>query len=290
MNKIVGIIIALVLIVVYTCTFFVDEREKAILLAFGKIDKVGYEPGIHFKLPYPFNEVKKLDGRILTIDQRPVRFLTKEKQHMVVDSFVKWRIIDEAKYFPATSGGREQNAASLIYRMVDDGLRNEFAKRTVQEVIAQDRTQIMTLLTSNIDEKAQSLGIRVVDVRIKRIDFPEKISQNVYERMRTERERLAREHRSKGEETATRIRADADAQSRILVAEAYRDSEIMRGEGDALSTEIYAKAYNRDRDFYRFYRSMEAYKTTFANKGDVMLIEPDSDFFKYFKSSTGKSK
>jgi len=290
MNKIVGIVIALVLIVGYTCTFFVDEREKAILLAFGKIDKVGYEPGIHFKWPYPFNEVKKLDGRILTIDQRPVRFLTKEKQHMVVDSFVKWRIIDEAKYFTATSGGREQNAASLIYRMVDDGLRNEFAKRTVQEVIAQDRTQIMTLLTSNIDEKAQSLGIRIVDVRIKRIDFPEKISQNVYERMRTERERLAREHRSKGEETATRIRADADAQSRILVAEAYRDSEIMRGEGDALSTEIYAKAFNRDRDFYRFYRSMEAYKNTFANKGDVMLIEPDSDFFKYFKSSTGKSK
>jgi len=290
MNKVVGIIAALVLVVVYTCTFFVDEREKAILLAFGKIDKVGFEPGIHFKLPFPFNEVKKLDGRILTIDQRPVRFLTKEKQHMVVDSFVKWRIIDEAKYFTATSGGREQNAASLIYRMVDDGLRNEFAKRTVQEVIAQDRTQIMTLLTSNIDEKAQSLGIRVVDVRIKRIDFPEKISQNVYERMRTERERLAREHRSKGEETATRIRADADAQSRVLVAEAYRDSEIMRGEGDALSTEIYAKAFNRDRDFYRFYRSMEAYKKTFANKGDVMLIEPDSDFFKYFKSSNGKSK
>ncbi|MCW8933657.1 MAG: protease modulator HflC [Gammaproteobacteria bacterium] len=290
MNKIVGIVIALVIVVVYTCTFFVDEREKAILLAFGKIDKVGFEPGLHFKLPYPFNEVKKLDGRILTIDQRPVRFLTKEKQHMVVDSFVKWRIIDEAKYFTATSGGREQNAASLIYRMVDDGLRNEFAKRTVQEVIAEDRTQIMTLLTSNIDNKAQSLGIRVVDVRIKRIDFPEKISNNVYERMRTERERLAREHRSKGEETATRIRADADAQSRILVAEAYRDSEIMRGEGDALSTEIYAKAFNRDRDFYRFYRSMEAYKTTFANKGDVMLIEPDSDFFKYFKSSTGQSK
>lgn len=290
MNKIVGIVIALVLIVGYTCTFFVDEREKAILLAFGKIDKVGYEPGIHFKLPYPFNEVKKLDGRILTIDQRPVRFLTKEKQHMVVDSFVKWRIIDEAKYFTATSGGREQNAASLIYRMVDDGLRNEFAKRTVQEVIAQDRTQIMSLLTSNISEKAVALGIGIVDVRIKRIDFPEKISQNVYERMRTERERLAREHRSKGEETATRIRADADAQSRILVAEAYRDSEILRGEGDALSTEIYSKAFTRDRDFYRFYRSMEAYRKTFSNKGDVMLIAPDSDFFKYFKSSNGKSK
>lgn len=289
MNKFVGIIVALVLILVYMCTFFVDEREKAILLAFGKIDEIGFEPGIHFKLPPPFNDVKKLDGRILTIDQRPVRFLTKEKQHMVVDSYVKWRILDEAAYYTATSGGREQNAASLIYRMVDDGLRNEFAKRTVQDVIAQDRTKIMELLTSNIDKKATSLGIKIVDVRIKRIDFPEKISQNVYERMRTERERLAREHRSKGEEAATRIRADADAQSRILVAEAYRDSEILRGEGDAHSTEIYAKAYNQDREFYRFYRSMEAYKKTFADKGDVMLIEPDSDFFRYFNSSKSKN-
>ena len=226
MNKVVGIIAGLLFIVAYTCTFFVDEREKAILLAFGKISQTGFTPGLHFKLPFPFNEVKKLDGRILTIDQRPVRFLTKEKQHMVVDSYVKWRIEDEAMYFTATSGGREQNAVSLIYRMVDDGLRNEFAKRTVQEVIAQDRTKIMSLLTTNIGEKAKSLGIAIVDVRIKRIDFPEKISHNVYERMRTERERLAREHRSKGEEAATRIRADADAQSRVLVAEAYRDSEI----------------------------------------------------------------
>lgn len=290
MNKLVGIIVAVILLLTYMCTFFVDEREKAILLAFGKIDKTGYEPGIKFKLPYPFNEVKKLDGRILTIDQRPVRFLTKEKKHMVVDSFVKWRIVDEAKYYTATSGGREANAASLIYRMVDDGLRNEFAKRTVQEVIAEDRTKIMGLLTSNIDKKAVSLGIDIIDVRIKRIDFPEKISQNVYERMRTERERLAREHRSKGEEAATRIRADADAQSRVLVAEAYRDSESIRGEGDALSAEIYAKAYNRDRDFYRFYRSMEAYKKTFANKGDVLLLQPDSEFFKYFKNAQGKVK
>jgi len=290
MNKIIGIAIAAILVLAYACTFFVDEREKAILLAFGKIDKTGYEPGLHFKLPWPFNEVKKLDGRILTIDQRPVRFITREKKYMVVDSFVKWRIVDEAKYYIATSGGREQNAASLIYRMVDDGLRNEFAKRTVQEVIAQDRTQIMNLLTASIDDKAESWGIDIVDVRIKRIDFPEKISQNVYARMRTERERLAREHRSKGEEAATRIRADADAQSRILVAEAYRDSQALRGEGDALSAEIYAKAYNRDRDFYRFYRSMEAYKNSFANKGDVMLIDPDSEFFKYFKSSNGKNR
>ena len=290
MGKIAGILGAVFVLLAYTCTFFVDEREKAILLKFGKIEKTGYEAGLHFKWPYPFNEVKRLDARIMTIDQRPVRFITKEKKYMVVDSFVKWRIVDEAKYYIATSGGREGNATSLIYRMVDDGLRNEFAKRTVQEVIAQDRTQIMVLLTSNIGEKSKDWGIDIVDVRIKRIDFPDKISQNVYERMRTERERLAREHRSKGEESATRIRADADAQSTILVAEAYRDSEAMRGEGDALSAEIYAKAYTRDRDFYRFYRSMEAYKNTFSNKSDVMLLGPDSEFFKYFKASQGKVK
>jgi len=288
MNKIFAIIAGLIVIIAYTCTFFVDEREKAILLAFGKIDTVGYEPGLHFKLPFPFNEVKKLDGRILTIDQRPVRIQTKEKKYMVVDSFIKWRIINEAEFFTATSGGNEQRAASLVAKMTDDGLRNEFAKRTVNEVISQDRTQIMSVLTSNINKKALSMGIDIIDIRIKRVDFPEKISQNVYERMRTERERLAREHRSKGEESATRIRADADAQSSVLVAEAYRDSEIMRGEGDALSTEIYAKAYNRDAGFYRFYRSMEAYKKTFSNKGDVMLITPDSDFFKYFKRVNGK--
>jgi len=288
MSKVIGIVVALFLIVAYTCTFFVDEREKAILLAFGKIDKVGYEPGLHFKLPFPFNEVKKLDGRILTIDQRPVRIQTKEKKYMVVDSFIKWRIVDEAKYYTATAGGDERRAASLVSKMTDEALRNEFAKRTVNEVISQDRAQIMSVLTANIDERVLTLGMDIVDVRIKRVDFPEKISQNVYARMRTERERLAREHRSKGEESATRIRADADAQSRVLVAEAYRDSEILRGEGDALSTEIYAKAFNRDRDFYRFYRSMEAYKKTFANKGDVMLIAPDSEFFKYFKRANGK--
>ena len=287
MNKLIGIIAVVIAIVAYTCTFFVDEREKAILMAFGKIEKTGFEPGLHFKLPYPFNEVKKLDGRIMIIDQRPVQFLTKEQKYMVVDSFVQWRISDEAKYFTSTSGGRELNAASLIYRMVDDGLRNEFAKRTVQEVIAQDRSQIMRVLSSNIDAKTDEFGISIVDVRIKRIDFPEKISQNVFARMRTEREREARENRSKGEEAATRIRADADAQSRVLVAEAYRDAQSIRGGGDALAAEVYAKAYSRDRDFYRFYRSMEAYKNTFSNKGDLMLIEPDSEFFRYLKNPAG---
>ena len=287
MNKLIGIIAVVIAVAAYIFTFTVDEREKAILMAFGKIEKTSFEPGLHFKLPFPFNEVKKLDGRIMTIDQRPVQFLTKEQKYMVVDSFVQWRISDPEKYYTSTSGGREQNAVSLIYRMVDDGLRNEFAKRTVQEVIAQDRSQIMRVLSSNIDAKTDEFGINIVDVRIKRIDFPDKISQNVFARMRTEREREARENRSMGEEAATRIRADADAQSRVLVAEAYRDAQSVRGEGDALAAEVYAKAYSRDRDFYRFYRSMEAYKNTFSNKGDLMLIEPDSEFFRYLKNPAG---
>lgn len=290
MAKIISAIAAVAVFVIWTMTFFVDEREKAIRFAFGEIKETGYTPGIHFKLPFPFNDIKKLDGRILTIDQKPVRFLTKEKKYVVVDSFVKWRIIDESVYYKATSGGQEMNARSLVHKMVDDGLRNEFARRTVQEVIAEDRKEIMATLTKDIDIKARTLGIEVVDVRVKRIDLSQKVSQNVYARMRTERERLAREHRSKGKETATRIHADADAESRVIVAEAYREAQSVRGDGDATAAATYAKAYGKDPEFYRFYRSMDAYKNTFMSKEDVMLINPDSEFFKYLNSSAGKRK
>jgi membrane protease subunit HflC len=290
MTKIIGIVVALVLFAAWTMIFFVDEREKAIRFAFGEIVETGYTPGIHFKLPVPFNDVKKLDGRILTIDQQPARFLTKEKKYVVVDSYVKWRIIDEAVYYKSTSGGQEMNARSLVYKMVDDGLRNEFAKRTVLEVIAEDRELIMSKLTKDIDVKARTLGIKVIDVRVKRIDLSQKVSQNVYARMRTERERLAREHRSKGKETATRIHADADAVSRIIVAEAYRDAQAIRGDGDAQAASIYAKAYGKNPEFYRFYRSMNAYKSTFTSKQDVMLINPDSEFFRYLNNSVGSRK
>jgi modulator of FtsH protease HflC len=290
MSKIIGAIVAVIVFVVWTMTFFVDEREKAIRFAFGEIKETGYTPGIHFKLPFPFNDIKKLDGRILTIDAKPVRFLTKEKKYVVVDSFVKWRITDESVYYKATSGGQEMNARSLVHKMVDDGLRNEFARRTVQEVIAEDRKEIMATLTKDIDEKARTLGIEVVDVRVKRIDLSQKVSQNVYARMRTERERLAREHRSKGKETATRIHADADAESRVIVAEAYREAQSVRGDGDAIAAATYAKAYGKSPEFYRFYRSMDAYKNTFMSKEDVMLINPDSEFFRYFNNSSGKRK
>jgi len=290
MTKIIAPIVVVIGFVIWTMTFFVDEREKAIRFAFGEIKETGYASGIHFKLPFPFNDIKKLDGRILTIDQKPVRFLTKEKKYVVVDSFVKWRIIDESVYYKATSGGQEMNAQSLVHKMVDDGLRNEFAKRTVQEVIAEDRKAIMAKLTKDIDEKARTLGIEIVDVRVKRIDLSQKVSQNVYARMRTERERLAREHRSKGKETATRIHADADAESRVIVAEAYREAQSVRGDGDAIAAATYAKAYGKNPEFYRFYRSMDAYKNTFMSKEDVMLINPDSEFFRYLNSSAGKRK
>lgn len=290
MIRIISALVAVIVFVIWTMTFFVDEREKAIRFAFGEIIETGYTSGIHFKMPFPFNDIKKLDGRILTIDQKPVRFLTKEKKYVVVDSFVKWRIVDESVYYKATNGGQEMNAMSLVHKMVDDGLRNEFAKRTVQEVIAEERKEIMATLTKDIDLKARTLGIEVVDVRVKRIDLSQKVSENVYARMRTERERLAREHRSKGQETATRIHADADAESRVIVAEAYRDAQSVRGDGDATAASIYAQAYGKDPEFYRFYRSMDAYKNTFMSKDDVMLISPDSEFFKYLNNSTGKSK
>ena len=290
MAKIIAAIVAVIVFVIWTMTFFVDEREKAIRFAFGEIIETGYTPGIHFKMPFPFNDVKKLDGRILTIDQKPVRFLTKEKKYVVVDSFVKWRIIDETVYYKATNGGQEMNAMSLVHKMVDDGLRNEFAKRTVQEVIAEERKEIMAILTRDIDEKARTLGIKVVDIRVKRIDLSQKVSENVYARMRTERERLAREHRSKGKETATRIHADADAESRVIVAEAYREAQSVRGDGDATAAATYAKAYGKNPEFYRFYRSMDAYKNTFMSKDDVMLINPDSEFFRYMNNSGGSRK
>ena len=275
-------------LIIWASVFTVDERQKAILFKFGEILASDFEPGLHWKMPL-INNVRKFDQRILTIDNQAERFLTAEKKDLIVDSFVKWRIDDVEQYYKTTQGD-ETLAGNLLYQNINNGLRDEFGKRTVQEVIAGDRAEIMKIMTAEATEKAKTLGIKVIDVRIKKIDLPARVSDSVYRRMRAERERVARDFRSKGAEAAERIRADADAQSRVLVAEAYRDSESIRGEGDAMSAEIYAKAYNRDRDFYRFYRSMEAYKKTFADKTDVMLIEPDSEFFKYLKSSAGKAK
>lgn len=273
-------------LVIWASVFTVDERQKAILFKFGEILSSDFEPGLHLKMPV-INNVKKFDQRILTIDQQPERFLTAEKKDLIVDSFVKWRIADVEQYFKTTQGD-ENRAGQLLYQNINNGLRDEFGKRTVQEVIAGDRTEIMKIMTAEATEKARTLGIEVIDVRIKKIDLPARVSDSVYRRMRAERERVARDFRSKGAEAAERIRADADRQRSVILAEAYRDSEIVRGEGDARATDIYAKAFNNDEEFYRFYRSLNAYKNNFSTSDDVILLEPDSEFFRYFKDSSGK--
>jgi len=276
-----------ILLALWASIFTVDVREHAVLFKFGEIIGSEFEPGLHFKVPM-INNVRKFDRRILTIDQKPERFLTLEKKDLIVDSYVKWRIKDVVQYYKTTQGD-ENTAGRLLYQNINNGLRDEFGKRTVQEVIAGDRTEIMGIMTSQASDKATELGIEVIDVRIKKIDLPARVSESVYRRMRAERERVAKEFRSRGAEAAERIRADADRQSRIIRAEAYRDSEIARGEGDAKATEIYAKAYGNDKEFYKFYRSMTAYQNTFSKASDVILLEPDSEYFRYFKDPTGKS-
>jgi membrane protease subunit HflC len=282
------IIVPALALLLWASIFTVDEREEAILFQFGEIIEADYEPGIRFKIPI-VNNVRKFDNRILTIDQKPERFLTQEKKDLIVDSYVKWRIVDVVQYYKTTQGD-ELVAGRLLYENINNGLRNEFGKRTIQEVIAGDRAQIMDLMTSQASERAKTLGIEVVDVRVKKVDYPERVSNSVYQRMRAEREREARDFRSKGHEASERIQADADRQRSILLAEAYRDSEIARGEGDARATEIYAEAFSKDPEFYKFYRSITAYVKNFSSAGDVILLEPDSDYFRYFKDPSGKQK
>ena len=275
-----------VLLLLWSSLFYVDERELAIKFQFGEIIKSDYEPGIHWKTPL-FQNVRKFDKRILTIDAQEESFFTGEQKDLIVDSYVKWRIKNVAEYYKAT-GGDELRAGNLLYQTINTGLREEFGKRTIQEVVAGERSELMGITTEQARKKAETLGIDLVDVRVKRVEYPAGVSKSVYDRMRTERERVARDFRSKGAESAERIRADADRQSKVTLAEAYRDSEVVRGEGDAKSAELYSRAYGKNRDFYRFYRSMDAYKKAFAGKEDVLLLQPDSEFFRYFNNAQGK--
>lgn len=285
MKTYLPVIIVAALLVLWSSVFFVDERELAIKFQFGEIIEADYQPGIHLKWPLMQN-VRKFDKRILTIDAEEESFFTGEKKDVVVDSYVKWRIKNVAEYYKAT-GGDEMRAGNLLYQTIRTGLKDEFGKRTIQEVVAGERSELMGITTEQAQKKAETLGIEVVDVRVKRIEYPPGVSKSVYDRMRTERERVARDFRSKGAEQAERIRADADRQSRVTLAEAYRDSEVVRGEGDAKSANIYSNAYGKNRDFYRFYRSMDAYKKTFNDKQDILLLQPDSEFFRYFNNARG---
>ena len=264
--------------------YVVKETQRAVLLRFGEIIQFDVSPGLHFKFPV-LNTVRKFDSRILTLDAPPQRYLTSEKKALMVDSFVKWRVKDVAKYF-TTSGGDEERLKRLLIQRVDTGLRNEFGVRTVKEVVSGERDELMTKLATQLDLIAQrELGIEVIDLRVKKIDLPTEVSESVYNRMRTERERLARELRAQGNEVAAEIRAKADKAKTVILADAYREAEETKGDGDATATATYASAYSKNAEFYDFTRSLKAYQATFENKSDILLIDPESDFFKYLDNS-----
>ena len=264
--------------------FVVDQRQNAIILRFGEIVRVIKEPGLNFKLPL-IDNVRFFDVRVLTIDTpEPERFLTSEKKNVLVDLFIKWRINDVEKYYISV-GGDEARAQTRLLQTINDGLRAEFGNRTVHDVVSGERDKIMELMRQKANEDAQKIGVEVLDVRLKRVDLPNEVSESVYGRMKAERTRVANELRSTGSAESEKIRADADRQREVIIAQAYRDAQRVKGEGDAKAAAIYARAYEQNPEFYAFYRSLEAYRQSFRNKGDVMVLDPNSEFFKYFRNS-----
>ncbi|MNM85766.1 Modulator of FtsH protease HflC [compost metagenome] len=284
-KSLIALIAAAVLALIgWNCFYIVLQTEKAVLLQFGRIVQADVQPGLHVKIPY-VNQVRKFDARLLTLDSPTERFLTLEKKAVMVDAFAKWRVADAERFYTATSG-MKQIADERLSRRLESGLRDQFGKRTLHEVVSGERDALMADITQLLDRMARrELGIEVLDVRVKAIDLPKEVNRSVVERMSTEREREAREHRAKGNELAEGIRADADRQRRVLLAEAYRESEELRGQGDAQAAAIYAKAYSQDAEFYSFHRSLQAYRQSFSGKRDMMVLDPKSDFFRYLEQS-----
>ncbi len=279
-----GVIALLIVIFVgFGAVYRVDMRQKAIVFQFGEIVRSDDVPGLHFKVPF-INNVQKFDARIQTMDAAPESYLTKEKKNLVVDSFVKWRISNAADYY-TTLGGLKANAENRLAQRVNDALRQEFGKRSVPQVISGDRVEIMDLVRETTDQETKSLGVEVVDVRLKRVDLDTTISIGVYQRMEAERSRVAKDLRARGAEAAEKIRADADRQRAIILAEARRQAQQTKGEGDAKATAIYADAFTRDSEFYRMYRSLNAYRATFNSPDNLLVIEPKSEFFRYFNQA-----
>jgi membrane protease subunit HflC len=282
-KSLIALIAAVVVAVVAWNSFYiVSQTERAVMLRFGRVVQADVQPGLHVKVPY-VNQVRKFDARLLTLDAPTQRFLTVEKKAVMVDAFAKWRVKDAERYYTATSGIK-QIADDRLSRRLESGLRDQFGKRTLHEAVSGQRDELMASITESLNKMANDeLGIEVIDVRVKAIDLPKEVNRSVFERMSTEREREAREHRAKGNELAEGIRADADRQRRVLLAEAYRESEEARGDGDAQAAAIYAKAYGQDQEFYSFFRSLQAYRQSFSSKGDVLVLDPNSDFFKYME-------
>lgn len=289
MNNLMKTVIALLILLIgaNSTLYVVSEFERGVKLQFGKLVEADIQPGLHVKIPFVDN-VRIFDARILTVDAQPASFFTVEKKRLIVDSYAKWRIANVETYYKAT-GGVESVAHNRLANRVNNGLRNQFGTRTLHEVVSGERDLLMKNITDELNASVlNSLGIEVVDVRVKRIDLPQEVSSQVFRRMTAERDKEARELRSTGKERAEKIRASADRERTIEVANAYRDAEELRGEGDAKAAAVYAAAYQQDPEFYAFMRSLNAYKAAFANKGDIMLVEPDSDFFKYLNQQRGQ--
>jgi len=284
-NFLVGAIIAMVMLSM--STFVVDQRQAAIVFQLGEVVRVETAPGLNFKLPLVQN-VRFFDSRILTLDTvDPERFITAEKKNVLVDSYVKWRIVDVKQYYVSV-GGDEARAQTRLLQTVNSSMREEFGKLTIHDVVSGKRDELMRVVQEKTDSDARRIGVEVLDVRLKRVDFPVEISDSVYRRMEAERKRVANELRATGNAESEKIRADADRQRQVTLSQAYREAQKIKGEGDARGTALYAAAFGRNTEFFSFYRSMEAYKQTFKDKGDVMVLDPSSAFFKYLKSS-GKS-
>lgn len=271
-----------------TSAYTVDQAEFVVVKRLGKIIDAKKSPGLYFRVPF-IDELKRFDNRIVTLDwEEPAKFNTSENKYMLVDSFVKWRIVDPAKYYVSIKEGGESAAENRLSNVINAGLRLEFGKRTVRDVIAGERNAVMDNLRKNADLDARQMGIEVVDVRLKRVDYSEDISKSVFDRMISERKRIANQLRAEGFAESEKIRADADKQSQVILAEAFKEAEKIKGEGDASAASIYNEAYGKNPEFYAFYRSTEAYKQSFKNKGDVMVLDPNSDFFKYMRNPAKK--
>lgn len=287
MNRLVSYTIAglIVLSVLLSTLFVVDQRQYAIVFALGEVKKVINEPGLHFKLPPPFQNVLFLDKRILTLDTPEAdRFITAEKKNILVDAYIKWRILDPRLYFVSFTGD-ERRAQDRMSQIIKAALNEEITKRTVREVISGERSKVMNAIHKKVTDEAKQIGVEIIDVRLKRVDYVEQINNSVYDRMKAERVRVANELRSTGAAESEKIRADADRQRTVILAEAYRDAENIRGDGDAKATQIYAQAFGQNPEFYKFYRSLEAYRASFKNRSDMMVIDPNSEFFRFFKGT-----
>lgn len=296
MKNLIAIIVVVLVALGLSSLYVVKEGERAILIQFGKVERnaetgeaMVFEPGLHFKIPF-IEQVKRLDARLQTLDGDPDRFVTSEKKDLIVDTYVMWRINDFSTFYLSTNGGNKMQAEALLTRRINSGLRSEFGSRTISDIVSGERDELMREALIKGAESASDLGVEVIDVRVMQINLPDEVSQSIYQRMRAERQAVATEHRSEGREQAEIIRADVDARVTVMLADAKRQSRQLRGEGDAQAAKIYADSYQQDPEFFAFIRSMQAYSESFSSGSDVLVLDAESDFFRYLQDIQGEPK